>query len=513
MNVIFRTDASLLIGTGHVMRCLTLADQLRDAGADVTFVCRTHAGHQCDLIAARGHAVRRLPVATVPATGMPAAGAAGRDDHAAWLGVPWQQDAAETAAALPARTDWLVVDHYALDQRWEQAMRPAVARIMVVDDLADRAHDCDLLLDQNLSTDMATRYDARLPAGTERLLGPHHALLRPEFAAARAAARVRDGRVRRLFVFLGGADPANHTGRVLAAIASLRRPDLAVDVVIGGANPHHAALERQCAALPGSTLHRQVDNIAALMAAADLAIGAGGGAMWERCCVGVPSLVLAVADNQQGGSVALARHGGALYLGPLDSAMAALPAALQVALAAPQLLAHMGDTAAALVDGRGVERVARRMRQRMQGGQLSLRRAGPGDCDAIWQWRNAPQVRRFSTDSATIPLEQHRRWYQETLANPLRQLLVGEIGGRAAGILRYDRGETRATISVYLTPEFMGQGIGPALIAAGSDWVRGHWPDVATIEAVILPGNRASAQAFRAAGYAEQQAVFAQFLH
>jgi UDP-2,4-diacetamido-2,4,6-trideoxy-beta-L-altropyranose hydrolase len=504
MDVVFRTDASLQIGTGHVMRCLTLAEGLRAAGAAVSFICREHAGHLCELIAARGYPLHRLPA---PAASAPPE--AGAPAHGHWLGLGWQQDAADTAAALPGRPDWLVIDHYALDARWEQALRPAAARIMVIDDLADRPHDCDLLLDQNLAPQMDGRYDGLLPPAAVRLLGPHYALLRPEFAAARAALRARDGQVRRLFLFIGGADPDNHTGRALQAVASLQRPALAVDVVIGGANPHHAALAEQCATLPGARLHRGVDNMAELMAAADLAIGAGGGAMWERACVGLPSLVIAAAENQQSGSTAMARQGRVLYLGDAENALQALPAALQTACAAPELLGHLEQGSLALVDGRGAGRVLRRLQQLSSAAGLSLRAATAADCDPIWQWRNAETVRRFSGSSAAIPLEQHREWFAATLANPSRQLLVGEIGGRAAGILRYDREGAKATISVYLTPDFLGQGIGAALIAAGSGWVRGHWPGVAQIEAVILPGNRASAQAFEAAGYAEQLNIFA----
>ena len=500
-RVAFRVDASLQIGSGHVMRCLTLAEGLRAAGAQVSFICREHPGHLCEQIVERGYAVHRLhpPSAPVPAG----------PGHAHWLGVSWQEDAAETAAIMAGRPDWLIVDHYALDARWEQALRPAVARLMVLDDLADRPHDCDLLLDQNLAPQMEGRYDGLLAPAAVRLLGPQYALLRPEFAAARAGLRTREGAVRRLFLFLGGADPDNYTGQALQAVASLQCPELAVDVVIGAANPHHAALAAQCAALPGARLHRGVDNMAELMAAADLAIGAGGGAMWERASAGLPSLVIAVAGNQHGGSLAMAREGRALYLGPAPEALALLPAALQTACAAPGLLAHLEQASLALVDGRGAARVLRRLQQLGSAAGLSLRPATAEDCDAIWAWRNADTVRRFSASSAAIPLEQHRQWFAATLANPARQLLVGDIGGRAAGVLRYDREETKATVSVYLTPDFLGQGIGAALIAAGSAWVRGHWPEVALIEALILPGNRASAHAFEAAGYAEHMNIFA----
>jgi len=505
MQVAIRTDAALHIGTGHVMRCLTLAERLRAGGAEVLFICRQHDGHLCQFIEARGYAVARLPAP--PAQWQ----APAEPPHGAWLGADWAQDAAETTAALPWRPDWLVIDHYAIDRRWQQAMRPAVQRIMVLDDLADRPHDCDLLLDQNAAEAPQARYEGLLPPHCQRLLGPQYALLRPEFAAARAALAPRSGQLRRLFVFIGGADPDNVTGRVLQAVAAAGLPQLALDVVIGGANPHHAALAAQCAALPGARLHRQVDNMAELMAGADLAIGAGGGAMWERCAVGLPAIVLAVADNQQPGCQAMARQGRILYLGQAAQlAPAALPAALRLAAASPWLLQQLSDASLALVDGRGAERAARRMAALQLAGGLMLRPATAADCDAIWAWRNAEQVRRFSGDSAAIPLERHRQWYAAALADPQRLLLVGEIDGQPAGVLRYDRRQDLATISVYLTPDFLGQGIGASLIAAGSAYVARHWPQLAQIEALVRPQNAASAAVFATAGFSHEFELYTQ---
>jgi UDP-2,4-diacetamido-2,4,6-trideoxy-beta-L-altropyranose hydrolase len=517
MQVAIRTDASLAIGTGHVMRCLTLAERLRAGGAGVLFLCRDLPGHQCAAIAARGFAVRRLP-APAAADAPADAPADGEPPHAHWLGVSWQRDAQESAAALPWRADWLVLDHYGLDARWQRALRPAVSRILVIDDLADRPHDCDLLLDQNLSLAGPERYDGLLPAGAQRLLGPQFALLRDEFAAARATLGApRTGSVRRLLVFIGGADQHNETGKVLHALQALQQqgalpPGLHADVIAGGANPHYAALQARCAGLPYVTLHRQVGNMAALLAAADLAVGAGGGAMWERACLGLPALVIAVAGNQQGGSAAMAERGCALYLGP-SAAVGPdlLHSALRTAFAAPGLLRHLGRQALALVDGRGAERAARAM-ARLGGPAIALRPAQPADCDDLWSWRNSEAVRRFSGDGQPIALESHRRWFAATLAHPARQLLVGEIAGRACGILRYDREQANATISIYLTPEFMGQGIGAALIAAGSAWVARHWPEVAVIEAAVKPENGASAAAFLAAGYAPQMNIYVQRL-
>ena len=208
--------------------------------------------------------------------------------HAAWLGVPWQQDATETLAALgETQPAWLIVDHYALDLRWESILRPRVGKIMVIDDLADRPHDCELLLDQNLYQDMETRYDPLVPATCAKLLGPKYALLRPEFAQARKNLRQRDGQVMRILVFFGGVDPTNETAKAIHALASIADRQFAVDVVVGSGNPHKQQIENLCAEHEGFHYHCQVDNMAELMAAADLAIGAGGDGDVGAVCCGV----------------------------------------------------------------------------------------------------------------------------------------------------------------------------------------------------------------------------------
>lgn len=165
MNISFRTDASLQIGTGHVMRCLTLADELRRQGADIVFICREHPGNLIDLIEGKGHPVVRLLQADAEYM------ATSEDvTHATWLGVSWQQDAAETLTALGnTQPEWLIVDHYALDRRWGQKLRLHVGKIMVIDDLADRLHDCDLLSDQNLYPAMESRHDKLIPDNCQKL--------------------------------------------------------------------------------------------------------------------------------------------------------------------------------------------------------------------------------------------------------------------------------------------------------------------------------------------------------
>lgn len=274
------------------MRCLTLADALQQRGAQIRFVSRQMIEHLQDMLAARGHEVILLNTYTNYAI-------ADHLSHAHWLGTSQHTDAHYTVLALSDQTwDWLVVDHYALDARWESALRGTARRILVIDDLADRVHDCDVLLDQNFYADMGARYIGKVSPYCQLLLGPRYALLREEFHRMSEYVKPRTGLVKRVLVFLGGVDPANYTARAIEAIASTGMSDVHVDVVIGLKHPFRQQIEAACA-LHGFRCHVQTNRMAELMAKADLSIGACGSATWERCSMGVPSIVLVLADNQR----------------------------------------------------------------------------------------------------------------------------------------------------------------------------------------------------------------------
>jgi UDP-2,4-diacetamido-2,4,6-trideoxy-beta-L-altropyranose hydrolase len=358
MIVYIRTDASVGIGSGHVMRCLTLADELRERGATPRFVCREHPGNLIGLLEAKGYPVARLEPAGAGYREQP-----GDLAHASWLGAPWQADAAATAALLgSSRPEWLIVDHYALDARWERQLRPLAGRILAIDDLADRPHDCDFLLDQNLHDNMPERYRKLVPQQCATLLGPRYALLRPEFSQARKNLAPRKGDLERILVFFGGSDPSNETLKALQALSLLNRPDLAVDVVLGGANPHLAEIQAYCAVLPWVSLLQRVENMAQLIARADLAIGAGGGSTWERCCLGLPALVTSIALNQVALSQSAERAGVISYLGAASQVSAEQMAAALARLAADrEALAAISRAGMEIADAAGRDRVVTAM--------------------------------------------------------------------------------------------------------------------------------------------------------
>jgi UDP-2,4-diacetamido-2,4,6-trideoxy-beta-L-altropyranose hydrolase len=346
-TIVCRADASVTLGMGHVMRCLALADALRRRGGVVRFVCREHEGHLCNLIEKWGFAVNRM--------GAPASTAAGdavsRPDGR--LGATWREDAEQTRVAIGSsvtKPEWLIVDHYAIDDQWESRLRPSVARILVIDDLADRRHDCDVLLDQNYYDNMEHRYQRLVPRDCIKALGPTFALLRQEFYEARKSLRPRGGQVERILVAFGGADPTNETGKVLEALASSSFRDLQIDVVVGTMNRYKAALFGRYAVDPRVRFHESTANISALMTTADLSVGAGGTMTWERCYLGLPSIVLVIADNQAETSAALHRAGVILNLGQAaEVSCARVAAAVETLASDPDAVTRMSRESMALM--------------------------------------------------------------------------------------------------------------------------------------------------------------------
>ena len=216
LTIMFRTDASLEIGTGHVMRCLTLASGLLERGANISFLCRAHDGNLIDLIRSHGFSVYVLPLLLQvddndqTQTDLP---------HAAWLGCNWERDVEHCRAMMRDPVDWIIIDHYALDYRWEKAMRDKCHEMMCIDDLADRKHDCDILLDQNLGR-TEEHYRKFVSWETKLLLGPRYALLRCEFAEWRDASlnSRKQPKLRHLLVAMGGVDSVNVTEVILKTI-------------------------------------------------------------------------------------------------------------------------------------------------------------------------------------------------------------------------------------------------------------------------------------------------------
>lgn len=471
MRVAIRVDASRSIGTGHVRRTLALAEALRAAGSETVFVTRDLGIDSAAMIESAGFAVTDLPKPAEPFAYV------GDVPHGGWAEIDAATDAAETVAALD-NPDWIVVDHYAFDAQWHRSVG---ARTAVIDDLADRALAADLVIDHNYHPDHAAKYAGRT---TARILGgPRFALLGPGYA--HAPRYTPHDEVRSIGIFMGGVDADNVTTTVLDALDGFAGT---IEVVTTSGNPHLATLR----ARDGIALSIDLPDLAAFFARHDLQVGAGGGASWERCCIGAPTLALAVAENQQEVIPHLASL-GAVATCPLDCD--AIHEAIATLIADPARRANLSATARTLVDGLGARRVALAMTT----DAMTLRPATLADSATMHAWRNHPATRAVSRDDRDIAWADHATWLDRTLSDPARTLLIAQVGAIPVGVIRFDRlDHTRAEVSLYLDPALHGLGLGKTMLLRGA----GHGASGLDIVAQVLEGNIGSERLFASAGYA-----------
>ena len=479
------------------MRCRTLARELRRRGAEITFLCRRQPGDLIELLE------QEFQVLSLPEQQLVSCEElAGRALYAAWLGCSQQRDAADCLAALEQaginNAHWLVVDHYGLDASWEVAMGAGLGsepppQLLVIDDLADRPHICDVLLDQNFFGEATERrYQGLVPQQCRQLLGPHYALLGPEYALLHPLVPPRT-ELRRVLVFFGGVDPDNCTGEAIKALMAPELAYLAVDVVLGLQCPHRQEVETLVAKRPRTTLHGPQPSLAGLIARADLAIGAGGATTWERACLGLPSVVVPIAVNQLPFSEALAAA-GLIYLLPDLADLAGKLAAI-----APHLLAQ-SKKCHGLTDGWGAQRLSTTLLG--VEGPLKLRKVWRAHENLLLRWANDPQVRERSFSSDRITAEAHHNWFKEGIDSADRlQFIAVDATGCPLGQVRFDRiddGEITpiAEIDISVDRSAQGRGVGSELLGLALAALEEHWGCEIAAQADVLETNHASRALF-----------------
>lgn len=510
--IVIRADASKRIGHGHVTRTLNLAEGLQKKGARVAFVCRTHDGHLGDEIARRGFPVHLLPAASKPAHGTDTGSVPSADTaYATWLGAPWMTDADQTIAAIHAlspaigRPDWVVVDHYAIDHRWESRVGTVAPRVLVIDDLADRRHACDLLLDQNLVARMTERYDPLLAAESELLLGPKFALVADSYRAARAVARPRSGAIKRVLIALGGGEVGDLTARCLAAACAALPPGVAIDVVVTRA----AAAAVRAAADSRVTLHHDLPDLAGMMACADLAIGGGGMMNWERLCVGLPALVLSVAANQRPIAEALAMSGLVRHLGDAAAVSAQTIRDVLAEFVSRGLDPRWSIACSAVVDGLGVERVCAALLAD-RNSSLRARPARVGDEALMLRWANDPETRRRAFNPAQIDRATHHDWFAARLSDGEGcHLWIIEIADAVpVGQVRFQHhapvpleAEAYWEVHYAMSSPFRGRGLGTRLLGTALDALAATLRSPVRIIGQVRLDNVASQRVFHSLGF------------
>ena len=488
---LIRTHASAAVGLGHLRRCLSLASALRERGGEVLFGLNTSDVDASATVVAEGFSARTFA--------LPDGATAGAD--------------ADTFIACFAdvladgRTvDWVLVDHYGLGACWQSRVVERLAcRVAAIDDLADRPLSADLLIDHNLVPPPGhrSRYArCMLREPLAWLCGPRFALLGPAYRQQRpftVAAKVRS-----IGIFLGGTDPAALSATALQACRAVARFDGPIEMVSTSANPGLAALRQTIAQDPLVRLSIDLPDLADFYARHDLQIGAGGGATWERCCTGGPTLTLCVASNQAAVIPGLQALG--VLVSTADNSAAAIGLALRALIDSPAQRQALSLGGRALVDGRGAERVAWSMFVH-SACPLALRPATASDSPTLWSWRNDPATRAASRQSDTIAWDTHAAWLERTLADPGRALWLAHLHGCLVGVIRFDTlVDGGQEVSLYLDPGLHGLGLGAALLSAGEQALAQRLGPF-TVHAEVLPDNPASQRLFQAAGYQATSAL------
>ena len=478
-TLIIRADASVAMGTGHVMRCLALAQAWQDEGGQCIFAMAETTPAVQDRVRAEKFDLAILPVS--PAT---------------------PQDAARLAdLAATGHASWVVVDGYRFDVEYQRTLKAAGLKLLLIDDTGHAgSYVADLVLDQNAhaSEDF---YQRRAPH-TRLLLGPRYAMLRREFKSWRGWEREIAPHGRKLLVTMGGSDPQNLTLRVIQLLKSIKLKGIEAAVVAGGSNPHIESLEQATADSKTVQLHKNTVNMADLMAWADAAVSAAGTICWEMCLLGLPAILVDLAENQRPIAQGLAQRGIAIHLGSeTDTSPEQIAFKLEWLLLTPDLRRSMSRNGRSLLDGRGAERVISVMRL----AEWRLRRTQPEDVDLLWQWANDADVRAASFSSNVITQERHREWFSTKLTDPNAVVLLAmDANNSPAGVVRFDIEGQRALMSISLARGFRGKGYGKTVVELA---VRELFQSTTAtaIDAYVKPMNDVSLHLFAQSGFRRQQ--------
>lgn len=473
--LIIRADAGAEIGMGHVMRCLALGQAWRDNGGRVVFVMAVGSPTLREHLHSEGMEVVALPVE-----------AGSTDDATYTAGVAQKMGAAR-----------MIVDGYHFDSEYQQIIKNHDLRLLFIDDNGHcRHYYADLLLNQNLHAS-ASGY-AKREYYTELLLGTRYTLLRREFCKWSEWNRVIPRTGHKILVTLGGSDADNVTTRVIDAIPHVPIDRLETAVVVGGASPHMDRLQSVVTASPVPiTLKCNVTNMPELMAWADVAVSAGGSTCWELAFMGLPNLILVLADNQRPIAERLGRAGIARDLGWYsDISRDGLAKVLYELLLNHRARAEMSRRGRELVDGKGSKRVV----GKMVNPDLQLRNAHMDDSGLLWKWANDPVVRRASFSQGPIPRDDHVTWFTSKLESRECMFFIIERHGHPFGQVRFDLTGGEAEISISIVAGARGQGYGVQAIKMAAAKVFDK-TEIGKINAYIKMSNGKSIAAFEKAGF------------
>jgi len=500
MRVAFRVDSSSEIGTGHFARCSTLAEALRSQGADVTILSRTLVGDDFKFLESSGFEVIRLNVSRSTDRGMR------HDDspNMTWRNSIQEEDFCLSDKALSQKTnfDWLVIDHYGIDSQWESRMRKCTKRIMVIDDLANRKHDCDFLLDQNYYPNSISRYTNLVPNQCRMALGTGYALLDPRYAELRNNIKPLRESVKRIVVYFGGSAYKHLYELTIKAFQALQNNELELDIVLGQDGSNRLEIEKLIKESDNIRIHAGLPSLAPLLKHADLCIGGAGTTTWERCCLGLPTIVVTIARNQEELAKALHHDGLIDWIGDEDSVTS--KDILKAIKSADNQISRldMSQKCRDLVDGLGLHRIVAAMRIQNDT-DLKIRPTTEIDERNYFRWVNDPDVKKFSFSGGAISKLEHRRWFRQRLGSSATKLFICEIGEAPAitiGQVRFEQFNEEWRINFSLDRAFRGLGLGKRLLDLSIQTLQDQIPECKLV-AEVKAENWRSAHIFENLGF------------
>ena len=500
MNIAFRVDSSIQIGIGHVMRCLSLADQIKNKASNIFFVTRSLDGSMEQFISEKGYKVILLPSNDEIIIGKKNSFQSNEFKEFDWL-----QDLNATKEAIEdKKIDWLIVDHYGIDYRWHKIIAKFTNKIMIIDDLANRKLHCNVLLDQTYGRKFED-YDQLIDKETEMLLGANYALLRPEFSNLRIPAvnkRKKIESISNVLISIGGMDYKNITQKVLDVFLKVEwKKNIEVNIVLNNQAPNRKSIKYFVKNIKSNhkfNLLINPENMADLMFEADLAVGSSGTSTWERCTMGLPTIAICVADNQKFISKILHKDGVHIAL-TLDEyeEIPCLFSELCRVNNHPDNLKNLSNESLKICQAKGSILVALKILPYYtnDGGKIDLRKVEISDSKLIYDWQKNPKTREYANDSSIPSWDNHIDWMSQKINSSLSYFWLVLHNGIASGVLRFDPinlGEGDGyLISIFTDPNKYGLGIGKKAIDIAKYIFLGT-----TLYAKVLENNKRSISLF-----------------
>jgi len=459
MKIIIRVDSSDLIGSGHVMRCLTLADKIVENGSEVIFITRKNNGSITELIKLKGFSVYEIGIdSKLDSSNMNI-----KDNYDSLLGVSEKTDANETIEIIKnLNIDWIIIDHYSISLKWQKLIRPFVKKIMVIDDLANRMHDCDMLLDQNWFKNNESRYTDLVGSSCTLLLGPKFLLLRDEFIEIKKhKMNGLSRKINRVFVFFGGSDPSNLSSLFLKKLIRSKLNSVEVDIVIGKSNQHINEVKKIAQKRSLTNLHIQTKNMASLISKADIAIGSGGFNLWECIYLDTPSIVFPFAQNQKTVLKDLSKFGPIKVMKNFANLNQIFEEIDDLYL---ELKNKMIFIEKDLINHNGASEAASWINGNLSKKNWNIKNASKNKMSLYWEWANDTSVRMNSFDKTNIPLKIHKNWFRKKVDDPNCFLFIAYVENHPVGQVRFEVEKDCAKIDYSIVRQFRGRSLGKKLL-------------------------------------------------